>query len=231
MTQANHPVSSLSNRPRLLVAGFGAFPGFPANPSGLTVERLADQGWAPEGTDVIYEVLPTTWRGAVNSLRERIAAAGAGAVLLTGVAAGARAFRVEMRAQNRVTTTAPDAENSLQRNDRISPLGPAVLRTTAPVDLMLEAIRATGHPAESSSDCGDYLCNYAFYRLLADREAEGDGVSVAFLHLPPAREAPPQADPGGAAFSLQDLEAGVKAAAGVMARSLIHAPRLEAIDA
>jgi pyroglutamyl-peptidase len=131
-------------------------------------------------------------------------------VLLLGVASGAQAFRVEMRAANLARTDLADAEGRLFRRAHISPVGPAVARATAPVEPMVAALQRAGLRATASSDAGDYLCNFTFYRVLTEIAAEPDAPLAAFLHLPPIQEG----------FSLDDLERGVKATASVFARTL-----------
>lgn len=211
-------------RRRLLICGFGAFPNFPTNPSALVVERLRAERWSPDHAPADYALLPTTWAGAAETLRAAIRQTEATGVLLTGVAAGATALRVELRARNEASVTAPDAEGVLRREPRIDPLGPGALRTTGPVEGMLAAIRAAGLPAEPSSDAGDYLCNFALYHLLAGRLDAPPACPLAFLHLPPAPEAPPDVASGGRCFHIDELTAGVKAAAGAMARALAFLP-------
>lgn len=197
---------------RLLICGFGAFPHMPDNPSALVVERLAAASWSAGAAPTAYAVLPTTWGGSTELLRRLLEETRADGVLLTGVAGSAQAFRVEMRAANLCSTIAPDAEGALRTDSRITPLGPAALRTTAPVQAMLAAVRAEGLPAEASSDAGDYLCNFALYSLLSNRlDASGP---FGFLHIPPA----------SSRLGLDDLERGVKAAAGAMARALAFLP-------
>jgi pyroglutamyl-peptidase len=209
---------------RLLICGFGAFPNVPANPSALVVGRLRAEDWSPDHAPADYALLPTTWSGAAETLRASIHETGATGVLLTGVAAGAAAFRVELRARNRGSLTAPDADGAVRHDERIEPLGPAALRTTAPAEAMLAGIRAAGLPAEPSSDAGDYLCNFTLYHLLVGHLDAAPACPLAFLHLPPAPEAPPDVVAGGRCFGLDDLTLGVKAAAGVMARTLAFLP-------
>ena len=208
-----------SSRARLLVCGFDAFPGVEANPSAAVVERLRTQAWSAEGAGVEYAILPTVWEEVAEVLSEARRTGGAQGVLLTGVAGGAQGFRMEMRAQNLASTTSPDARGLRHAADRISPMGMAVLRATAPVQAVVEAIRAEGLPAEASADCGDYLCNYTLYRLLEEHAGDRTLRPVGFLHLPPAH-----------VLSLDDLERGVKAAARVMARALAFT-RAEPLDA
>lgn len=189
---------------RLLITGFGAFPGVPANPSELVVERLRARGWSPEGVAARYAILPTAWSGASQALQAARAEFEPAAVLLTGVSGSARAFRMESRAHNRAATASPDAEGRSHPTAHISDAGPKLLRATAPVRAAVNAIRAEGLPAVASFDCGDYLCNHTLYRLL---EAPGASGPLGFLHLPGL----------GGRFSLDDLERAVKAVAGAMA--------------
>jgi pyroglutamyl-peptidase len=197
--------------PRLLLTGFGAFPGVPANPSALVVERLRAQGWRPEGVALDFAVLPTSWAEAARTLAAARRGCGAAGVLLTGVAASARGFRMETRARNRVSTTAPDAAGLSHATAHITPSGPGLRRATVPVRAAVAAIRAEGLPAVASFDCGDYLCNHTFYRLLQDQ----GGGPMGFLHIPNI----------GARFSLDDLERGVKAAATAVAMAIASPAR------
>lgn len=199
---------------RLLICGFGPFPGVAANPSAKVVERLQAESWSPAGAKTAFAVLPVTWAGAVAALRAQIEATEAEGVLLTGVASGARTFRVELRARNDASTTHPDAEGAIHTGPHLVPYGRASLRTNGPAAAILSAIRTTGLPAETSSDAGDYLCNAALYHLLADRLDDAQPWPVSFLHLPSASET----------FSVGDLTVGVKAAAQVIARTLAFLP-------
>lgn len=199
---------------RLLICGFGAFPGMPANPSAQVVERLQAEAWSPAGVRAAYAILPVTWAGAWPALQARLEETGAEGVLLTGVAASAQAFRVELRARNDASTVQVDAEGERHEAEHLVPRGRASLRTVGPAAAIVSAIRTTGLPADTSSDAGDYLCNATLYHLLADRLDDPLPWPVSFLHLPPAAQT----------FSIGDLTVGVKAAAQVMARTLAFLP-------
>lgn len=199
---------------RLLICGFGPFPGVAANPSALVVERLRAESWAPAGANTAFAVLPVSWAGAVSALRTHIEETGAEGVLLSGVASDAHTFRVELRARNDASTTHPDVEGAIHPGPHLIPRGRASLRASGPAAAILSAIRTTGLPAETSSDAGDYLCNATLYHLLCDRLDDPHPWPVSFLHLPSASET----------FSISDLTIGVKAAAQVMARTLAFLP-------
>jgi pyroglutamyl-peptidase len=197
---------------RLLICGFGAFPGVAHNPSEAVVERLREDSWTPPGVAAHYAILPTTWAGAAPALSQAVEQSGAMGVLLTGVAAGATAFQVELQARNCASATAFDALGLRHAEGPVAASGAATLDCTAPIGAILAAIRAAGLPAELSSDAGDYLCNFTLYHLLADRRA---GPPCGFLHLPRANDDP---------FGLDDLERAVKAAACAMGAALVAAP-------
>jgi pyroglutamyl-peptidase len=206
--------------PRLLVCGFGPFPGVPDNPAAAMIRRLQDEAWAPADAEAVYREIPTTWSGAVPAVADAMRGAAAHGVLLLGVASGAESFRVEMRAVN-AASEKPDAEGRLFPRRAISPLGPAVARATAPVEPMVAALHRARLPAYASSDAGDYLCNYTFYRVLTEIAGEPRGPFIAFLHLPPVRED----------FGLDRIDVGVRAVAAAFARTLAFGHLAEPVSA
>jgi pyroglutamyl-peptidase len=195
-----------SFQPRLLVCGFGPFPGAPHNPAGRVVGALGRTSWAPPGAALAFGLIPTTWAGATDMLQRAVAEHAPDGILLVGVASGAEAFRVETRAHNRVLVERPDAAGGVHPPGAITQNGPAVAAVTGTSETMLGALLEAGLPAGLSDDPGDYLCNFALYRLLTG----GGPARTGFLHLPPE----------GPAFPLEALEHGVRAAATAFAVSL-----------
>jgi len=196
---------------RLLICGFGAFPAAPRNPAGAAVQALAAKGWRPAGAEVDYLVVPVVWNTAIETIEARLAQARADGVLIVGVAVTARAFRVERLARNRASTTTLDHDGDACGSVAILAQGPLELAATAPIEAIHRAIEVSELPVEFSSDAGDYLCNFTFYRLLLGERAH----QVAFLHTPQAREC---AD--GGVVSLADVETAVRAAAQAFAANL-----------
>jgi pyroglutamyl-peptidase len=206
------PLRPVSTRPaRLLVCGFGAFPGVSENPAQAVVERLLSQAWAPEGAVADYLLLPTAWEGSAEMIWEAARGGPADAVLVLGVAGGAEGFRVEQGARNCVAVDRADASGALWPEPRISE-GPDAAGCTAPVEAMAAALRRQGLPASVSADAGDYLCNFVFYRLLTEVASQDSRLLAAFLHLPDLR-------PLGA-MTLDDVERGVMVVASVLVESV-----------
>lgn len=202
--------------PALLICGFGPFPAAPANPAGRVIEALRARDWSPQGARAAYAVLPTLWAGAVEELGAAMAACDCTGVLLVGVAVKARGFRVELRARNRAAPARADAAGLMLGRDRVDLAGSSFVRVTAPVAEMFAALCAEGLPAAPSSDAGAYLCNYTLYRALTDVAGRPDAPTIGFLHVPAAREL---AGPA-AAFTLEQIERGVRAAAQAFADAL-----------
>ena len=193
---------------RLLICGFGGFPGFPDNPAARVVERLRATAWAPPRAETAYQLIPTTWGEGHRAAARAAKAFEPDGVLVLGVAGGADCFRVETQACNLAGTGRPDAEGAVHDTAFISLAGPDIATTTAPAAAMVEAIAKAGLPVCASSNAGDYLCNYVFYRLLTEAPAS----CTAFLHLPPD-------------LDLDALERGAKAAAAALGLSLRRTTR------
>jgi pyroglutamyl-peptidase len=170
-------------RPRVLLTGFGPFPGVPENPSGWLAETLAattrGPGFEPHGA-----VLPTEW-AAVAALAPRLQAELQPLVTIHfGVSARATGLRLERTAHNRAEPRA-DACGVRPDSRTISRDGAARIETRLPVAALAARLRAKGHAARASQSCGRYLCNFLYYHSLA-RMQRGGGDAL-FVHVPLTR--------------------------------------------
>jgi pyrrolidone-carboxylate peptidase len=204
--------------PRLLLAGFGAYAQVPDNPAARIVERLTAQGWAPAGAELCGRVIPVSWTAGPAAVLEAARTQRVSAVLLLGATPIGSEFKVEMRAQNRVGRRRPDADGRLWSEDRILPTGPGVFRTTAPVAEMVRAIKALGCAVRASSESGDFVGNFTFYRLLAELGSDVAAPAAVGCVAIPTR------------MDLDLVERAVKAAAEAFAKSL-SAPLPEPVSA
>lgn len=167
-------------RPRVLLTGFGPFPGIAENPSGWLAETLAAQ-MAPGGYELHGHVLPTEW-DAVTSLAPRFYANLQPHVMIHfGVSPRTKTMRIEHSAHNRAARRA-DARGVLPRVSAISPNGRQRLDTGLPVNALAAYLRAHGHAANASWSCGRYLCNFLYYWSL--EWARRHGRDALFVHVP-----------------------------------------------
>lgn len=204
-TPLSEPAATES--PRLLLAGFGPYAQAPENPAGRVVEALTAQAWSPKGARLYGKVVTVAWSSAADEVLEAARARRCDGVLLIAASTRATEFRVEMRAQNRVASRRSDAEGRLWPHDRILLTGPGVVRATAPVAEMVQAIQAAGLPARASSESGDFVGNFTLYRLLAEFGCGDAERTVGCLSIP-------------LSSSPADVEAAVKAATEAFALRL-----------
>lgn len=173
---------------KVLITGFGPFPGVPRNPAGQAALRLAHlRRPALAGLERHALVLPTIW-AALSTLEAAIARLKPDAILMIGVAARRRRTAVEVRAVN-----AARGLDAARRRPapKIAAGGADELAARAPVQALLAALRGAGLSCYVSRDAGRYLCNAAYYTgLAATRER---GIPVVFIHVPGRDPARPSA--------------------------------------
>lgn len=167
-------------RKRLLVAGFGRFPGQRLNPAEFCARRLekAKGVFAVAGIDLHVAILPVERFALSPLLAKLFAEKSPDAVVLLGVAARRRRLTIETLARNRASILKPDAAKQRPYCRFIVHGGPDVLRSPVAPPRLAALARMGGLPAAPSRDAGDYLCNESLYlSLLMDRRA-------CFIHLP-----------------------------------------------
>ena len=118
----------MSQKLRILITGFGPFPGAPFNPTMPLVKRLP-QLRRPAFADVelIGHIFHVTYATVDRQLPELIAKYRPQAVLSFGLADRPAHVRIETRARNAVTTRFPDADRNRARKGSI--VGGADART------------------------------------------------------------------------------------------------------
>jgi pyroglutamyl-peptidase len=165
---------------RLLVTGFGPFPGVSVNPSAEVARRVAaSPRWRRLGIEAQALVLPTAYASVAQVLTPVLRDGGFDAVLMIGVASRARRIRVERRAANRASILFPDASG--QRGAGLTfGRGPAHRLAAGRPFQALRHLRRHRLPAAISQDAGRYLCNTCYFAALAEP------MPVLFLHIPKA---------------------------------------------
>lgn len=170
---------------RILLIGFGPFPGAPFNPSAVLVDALAHRR-RPALAEAICttHVFATTY-AAVDHDLPRVLALKPDIILMFGLAGRRRHVCIETRARNAVSVLLPDASGYRPQRDVIVAGGEAALRGAAPFADLLGALRRFPIPARLSRDAGRYLCNYAYWRAL--ERAHSGRPLVQFIHIPSIR--------------------------------------------
>lgn len=166
---------------RVLITGFGPFPGAPFNPSAALAKTLARRRRpALAGIERSVHVFATTYASVDRDL-PKLFAQKPDVVLMFGVAGRRRQLCIETRARNAVSLLFPDASGRRPRHGVIKLRGPAALSGNAP---FARLAGAAGPSARLSRDAGSYLCNYVYWQTL--EQVRGTRPLVQFVHIPPA---------------------------------------------
>jgi pyroglutamyl-peptidase len=174
---------------RVLITGFGPFPGAPFNPSALLVKALARRRRPPLGDiELMTHVFATSY-AAVDRDLPKLLAQQPDAVLLFGLAGRRRHLCIETRARNALTLLFPDADRYKPQHAVIVADAPSSDTGNAPFMRLLGAARGL-FPSRLSRDAGCYLCNYVYWQAL--RHAQDGRPLVQFVHIPPVRIGPRQ---------------------------------------
>jgi pyroglutamyl-peptidase len=170
---------------RILVTGFGPFPGAPYNPTMSLVQRLTElRRPAFADVELTGHIFHVTYATIDRELPDLIARLRPDALLMFGLAGRTDHVRIETRARNAVTTTFPDADGQVARNGSIVD-GADAATFGAHTARLLRAALGTGIDARSSRDAGSYLCNYLSWRAIEATRSEHGPRLAAFVHVPP----------------------------------------------
>lgn len=161
----------MGERFRLLVTGFGPFPGVPSNPTTEVVQEIDGCVWGQVA--VSAAVLPTAWAEARPVLDATVERVRPDALIMLGVAPR-EAIEVERVARNR-TIQRPDAVGALPAEGCVAADGPETYPTTLPWAELVEV------GAQTSDDAGTYLCNAVFYHAL---HCHPEVPQRGFVHVP-----------------------------------------------
>ncbi|QUS39235.1 pyroglutamyl-peptidase I [Tardiphaga alba] len=170
--------------PRILITGFGPFPGAPVNPTMPLVQKLATLR-RPAFADVIRipHIFDVTYATVDRELPALIARHRPDALLCFGLATRTPHLRIETRARNAVSMLWPDADGTPVRRGFIVP-GAAAQMFGPHTARLLQAARLTGVDVRPSRDAGRYLCNYLSWRAIEATRTAGGPSLAAFIHVP-----------------------------------------------
>lgn len=165
------------------------------------VEDLSGIAWNPAGARTV-PVAAGDPETLVVTLQDQLRERGCRALLLVGRTSHTDAFRVQMRAENRM----------LNGTDRLDDTGPGVARATAPVAEIVQALNEVGLAAVASSESEADAGSYLLYRILSGLPDGIDSPAIGLLRAP--------VNASDAA-----MQRAVKAAAATIALHLSPLPR------
>ena len=174
----------MNDKLRILVSGFGPFPGAPYNPTQPLVARLLRlRRPALSDVELIGHIFPVTYGDVDRQLPDLLAKHRPHALLMFGLASRTAHVRVETRARNAVSVLWPDAGHTLICKGSISGGADAKMFGSYTARL-LRAAMATGVDIRASRDAGSYLCNYLSWRAVEATHRDDGPNLAAFVHVP-----------------------------------------------
>lgn len=182
---------------KLLITGFEPFGGEERNASWDAVALLPER-IGPWELDKLC--LPVVYGEAFRVLAPHLAEKRPDAVICVGQAGGRTAITPERVAVNLRDARIPDNAGNQPRDEAVEPQGPAAYFSTLPVRQMTEVIRSAGIPAALSLSAGAFVCNDLFYLLM--HSLAGSGVPGGFIHVPAAKDLPPDQTARGLALAI-----------------------------
>jgi pyroglutamyl-peptidase len=169
-------------RPRVLITGFGPFPGVADNPSAWLAEMFAARR-AEFDCELHARILPTEWE-AVALMPPLYETLQPHVMIHFGLNARAKTFRIEKSAHNRAARRA-DAKGALPAIPTIRNPGPDRFDTSLPAASLAAHLRMCGLPAVTSRSAGRYLCNFLYYHSLDWARGRTETPLILFVHIPP----------------------------------------------
>ena len=175
----------MTEKIRILITGFGPFPGAPFNPTQPLVARLLRlRRPAFADLELSSHIFPVTYKAVDRELPLALKKCEPHALLMFGLAGRTGYLRIETRARNAVTMLWPDAAQTRARKGSIA--GGADAQRFGPhTAKLLHAAKGTGVDARASRDAGSYLCNYLSWRAIQAVNADNGPRLAAFVHIPP----------------------------------------------
>lgn len=204
---------------RVLITGFGPFPGAPYNPTPKLVDRLVRLPRpAFANVERIGHVFPVSYQAVDAQLPALLAQDAPDVLLMFGLATRTPWCRIEIRARNAITQLWPDADHAAVLSRTIDPTAPATRRFGPHTHHLLQAAKATGIDARSSINAGAYLCNYLSWRAIEAAEQQPCALLAAFIHVPKVPRDARSGKPGVVSFE-QLVDAGEVMLAALIQRA------------
>jgi len=179
---------------RVLITGFDLFGYVAINPSAWAVERFDPATLDPELTRRVrievhrLQPVPVLWVEGAERVAREIERVDAQVAISFGVGAdGGASADVERTCRN-VMDGGRDNAGVTKDDVPIDPDGPEVLRSSLPVEAIVDRVEALpGLTAiDGGGGPGTYICNDTMYRVIQTQDARGE--LGGFIHLPSWRQ-------------------------------------------
>jgi len=197
----------MAEKSKVLISGFKPFGGATLNPSELLVNVL-ERDQIP-GVELFTVILPVEFDRSAEILLEKVKQIQPDLVIAFGQAEGRAAINPEKFAINLDDARIPDNSGDERKDVVIDKNGSDSYVTTLPIEMMVDAMKRAGYPADISLSAGAFVCNHIFYKL--QKTLIGSNIRSGFVHLPLVTEQSSEF-PGKFTMYLEDMVSATKVA-------------------
>ena len=197
----------MAEKSKVLISGFKPFGGATLNPSELLVNVL-ERDQIP-GVELFTVILPVEFDRSAEILLEKVKQIQPDLVIAFGQAEGRTAINPEKIAINLDDARIPDNSGDERKDVVIDKNGSDSYVTTLPIEMMVDAMKRAGYPADISLSAGAFVCNHIFYKL--QKTLIGSNIRSGFVHLPLVTEQSSEF-PGKFTMDLEDMVSATKVA-------------------
>jgi len=182
LASAPRPVAAQDDAPVILLTGFEPFgKDRPPNPSWEGIKGLDGRSW--HGYRIVARQLPVVWDEPIRRLEALADELKPAAVFAFGQGRP-DSFTIEGLAR-RDRWPFPDNAGAKPKAPPVAADGPIAFVATGPVEPLVKALAAEGHPIKLSDEAGRYLCEETLYGLEYLKRAGKIRGPVLFSHVPP----------------------------------------------
>lgn len=176
---------------KILITGFGSFPGMDENPCTALIDSLAAAfNGSVNGHQIEFLHLETSYHHGLKTFTDKLEDYKPDLTICFGVHGGADGFRLERVARNQVNIEKPDYCGHIPVRPVLEDGGAAQYLSTLPLERLQDALLKDGFNAAITEDAGGYLCNASFYYLMrhiAQKTPNETGsLRGGFVHIPQA---------------------------------------------
>ena len=169
---------------RILVTGFGSFPGVPHNPCIDILEHIQSHVLYVQG-NVYTLVVPVSYSKSIDCLETVIAEWKPDGIIELGVSSRAEGLKLESTAYNLRNTNIPDVDGIQYTNQPITkelPIDSSVQSTLPLLEIVEEVTGMSGVTVQiqHSNDPGRYVCNNIYWHTMHKHPQ----IPSVFIHIP-----------------------------------------------
>jgi pyroglutamyl-peptidase len=172
----------MNEKVKVLLTGFDVFGDLTLNTSQLIVESI--DTCAKRSFLLYTEVLPTSYRRSFLKLKELLLKYQPDVIVMLGVDSGVSRVRIESGANNNISLKLPDNDDYVPEDKFVVSSAPMRLETTLDPIFITKRLREVGFTVEISDDCGDYICNFIYFKLLHFVQKTMLSMNAIFVHVP-----------------------------------------------